>query len=776
MGPSREAMENFVAITGQLESTAAEWLQLYDNNSEKAINAFFDDPDLLDRKVALSILALTCKTFPVHHQDTLNPNVFSNDTAPSRPPSRVSTGRDGRYNHPGPYDRQFTLAEREDFEMQEAMARSTTLPQETGVIAADKPYFGPVTHEHQDTKNWQMTLSKATAREIPLDPEPQDRRRQPGTPAFLRPTAHGHRLPGLVKILHTIPAAREALLSRGCIRSEYGRESEWWNGVPVEYPQVVYEEEDLEAPYKEILYEAQRLMAFLDDTERTYGSSDALSALPRLREFHEDPIIDEFLGGWHYATVTYDPESQWKDVFSTLGVRSDGETERVIHDVQVLEVEVKEDQFVSGQSLYEIIDSTLWPSRDGTEVEGQVYLDTVADVLVMRVSRGDSVNEGLDNKIPPIWYADRYRKSAQPQVHKMFAAKTAAEDEIRQLDARKEKISQYNMFNKTGDGGILLQGAKQYFDKTVQYLKETEGGVQAESRPTISKAHVYSKIAEELEKISERVAKKLDQLEDSKEKAQARLRELSKLLTEPSDIPEESPRERYTLRGVCAEPHTVYVQERIKPETQDDLVQEDAEGWQWWKFNYESNRTDVISCMKVRQVEVLKAARDESPSAVLVYASDRAMSVENKELPRELTSFVQYDNSTFAAELASSTDHNGNSSTQYNSNIFRPPPRESLDRSPPSYDSHRVYPPPQIDRSYDDYIPVSLRRHSSMDGDDDNMEMDEGVEMTERDGGASARALASYGGQGVNYRLGAYEPEIEIEDEDEKVKTGRLEW
>lgn len=62
MGPSREAMENFVAITGQPESTAAEWLQLYDNNSEKAINAFFDDPDLLDRKVALSILALTCKS------------------------------------------------------------------------------------------------------------------------------------------------------------------------------------------------------------------------------------------------------------------------------------------------------------------------------------------------------------------------------------------------------------------------------------------------------------------------------------------------------------------------------------------------------------------------------------------------------------------------------------------------------------------------------------------------------------------------------------------
>ncbi len=32
------------------------------------------------------------------------------------------------------------------------------------------------------------------------------------------------------------------------------------------------------------------------------------------------------------------------------------------------------------------------------------------------------------------------------------------------------------------------------------------------------------------------------------------------------------------------------------------------------------------------------------------------------------------------------------------------------------------------------------------------------------------------GGKGVNYRLGAYEPEIVMEDEDEKVKGEGLEW
>lgn len=50
-------METFVAITGEPESTATEWLKLYNNDPEKAINAYLDDPGLLERKVAASVLA-----------------------------------------------------------------------------------------------------------------------------------------------------------------------------------------------------------------------------------------------------------------------------------------------------------------------------------------------------------------------------------------------------------------------------------------------------------------------------------------------------------------------------------------------------------------------------------------------------------------------------------------------------------------------------------------------------------------------------------------------
>ncbi|KAL8779088.1 MAG: hypothetical protein Q9213_007116 [Squamulea squamosa] len=50
MIPDRDAIDGFVDFTGVHQSIAAEWLQLHGNDVEKATNAFFDDPGLLDRR------------------------------------------------------------------------------------------------------------------------------------------------------------------------------------------------------------------------------------------------------------------------------------------------------------------------------------------------------------------------------------------------------------------------------------------------------------------------------------------------------------------------------------------------------------------------------------------------------------------------------------------------------------------------------------------------------------------------------------------------------
>ncbi len=116
-----------------------------------------------------------------------------------------------------------------------------------------------------------------------------------------------------------------------------------------------------------------------------------------------------------------------------------------------------------------------------------------------------------------------------------------------------------------------------------------------------------------------------------------------------------------------------------------------------------------------------------------------------------------------------------------NNTTFRSPRREpsrsndlSTDSSLPSYSSQAVFSsPPRRDASYDDFIPASLRR-SSLDND---MDMDEGVEMMERDDrggqGRGTFGATTYGGgiaEGKRYQLGSYEPEIDMEERDDEVR------
>ncbi|KAL8730586.1 MAG: hypothetical protein Q9181_004599 [Wetmoreana brouardii] len=580
MGPSSDAIAQFTAVSCLPDNIAVEWLKLYDNDIDKTTNAFFDDPDALQKH--------------------------------------------------------------EEADMQKAMALSTShiVPaQETGVTAVEKPYFGPVRHEYHDTKNWIMTTSKATAKEILLNPEPKDRQRQPNTPAFLRPSPAGHRLPGLVKVLHAIPAAREALLSRECLRAKYEHHNEWWDGVPIQSPQVIHGEEDHDTPPREIIHEGQRLMAFLDDTERAYGSAEALAALPDLRDCTEDCMIKEFPALWYNAVLRHTPAAPLNHIFQSIGARVRGETFES-EDISVLDLEIHQQLFEPGQTLYDALDSLLWTNRDGSDPE-EIFLEKVADVFIIRVSRGDVTAKSLDIRVPAVWYSDRYRRPSQPRIHQMLADKAAIKSEMNGLDARKQRASAFKSGRqpeKPVESTRLLQIAQQHFVKGSEYLAKTNGVTSIDIEQEEPKSEAYSRIAEELKVLSERVAARLQAFEESRDKAREKLRELSKLFTEPSDIPEESPHDRYTLRGVCAEPETVYVQERSKPDDEDEvLIDAPAAGdWQWWKLSYDAHAAQPTSCNNVREIEVLKAVRDGPPSAILVYASERAMAVENKELPPQL--------------------------------------------------------------------------------------------------------------------------------------------
>jgi hypothetical protein len=141
------------------------------------------------------------------------------------------------------------------------------------------------------------------------------------------------------------------------------------------------------------------------------------------------------------------------------------------------------------------------------------------------------------------------------------------------------------------------------------------------------------------------------ELEERKQQALESLRGSSKFLTEPSGTPGEPPVHKYTLRGVCTEPHVTYVLRRRIPEPETAP----SDDYDWWRISFsvddaktrqaETGGTssapkdaDVIgyTAHKVREVEVLRAAREESKNVLLVYANSNAMNFKEEPVPPTL--------------------------------------------------------------------------------------------------------------------------------------------
>lgn len=167
------------------------------------------------------------------------------------------------------------------------------------------------------------------------------------------------------------------------------------------------------------------------------------------------------------------------------------------------------------------------------------------------------------------------------------------------------------------------------------------------------------------------------ELEKRKQEAQETFRKHSKTLTEPTS-PTEPPFNKYTLRGVNTLPHVTYVLKRRVPEkgTRDsDGEGEKPDEWQWWRISFSKDdakarlaeatqaaavlssqsdpaqeqpettrknqiprNADVLgyTARKVREIEVLRAAREESRSVLLVYANEHAVNFQESGLPPEL--------------------------------------------------------------------------------------------------------------------------------------------
>ena len=345
-----------------------------------------------------------------------------------------------------------------------SLSESQTLPtQETGVTY-DNKYFGPATQTNYDSEKWAMTVAESNTQEILLNPEPPDRRRTPGAPAFLKPTSTSSSLAPFLAILHSIPLAREALLHRESLINNYGRGSEWWDGTPIRALRIVnVDDEGGAAPADDLIHETQRIMAFLDSTERAYGSADALVGLPSFNRTSEG-LNTAFLVTWARATSAGLEERSLSNIFQSRGImRPKGsDLPDKIEEMYCFILELKDPDLVGkGLSLYEAIDDFIAKNSK----ESDTFLDELGEVFMFDIFNFTNNNRNLGISIPPIWYADRYLEGSIELVAQIRAEREDAQRSIHHLKTEIEDITTYKQPGSTSnsDVGRLMTMLGSYF-------------------------------------------------------------------------------------------------------------------------------------------------------------------------------------------------------------------------------------------------------------------------------------------------------------------------
>ncbi|KAI9844129.1 MAG: hypothetical protein M1838_002311 [Thelocarpon superellum] len=604
--------------------------------------------------------------------DTLQPNVFG---APSRPPSRVNDREtiDLTQAHAAADpSKSRSFEDREDEDLRKAMALSMSdqHPQESGVTNASGSHFGPASQDHYDTSKWSLTATRATAHEIVLDPEPADRRRHGDEPAVLIPSPSAPYLASLLTILHAIPRAREVLLGREALLGDYGRDKEWWKGTAVKVPRVVDVATHPSALAQgEILHETQRLMAFLDRTLRSYGSVDVLSGLIPDRTHTMETTVGDFFDGLQGDLGLKDSNSPSAVFFKSRGVKVSTVTGDKVgqSSTSVLELHIDNEMAESNATLYEALDDMIWDGMAGDD-EMEAYLDKVADVFVIAVSRFDTSRPSRGIQMPAVWYPDRYLEQSKHLAAEMRFKKAAILTQVEEMTKMEAHIVSYRSGpNKAAvDPRDLLRAAIAHFESGTSRMN----GVHDEAEAMSGQERARLATTEQLQATLDSVMEKLRSegadvtteaelisatvLQERKEQARESLRELSALLTKPSPHPALNPQHRYTLRGVGTDPHITYVLYPASESTGTSgrAVQE----YQWWRLSYSATDSTPVTKVKVDEDLVLQAATQEGRACLLVYASDKAMDERNSyALPEALQTFVQTDNAAFRAELSGAT-------------------------------------------------------------------------------------------------------------------------
>lgn len=317
--------------------------------------------------------------------------------------------------------------EQEEEELKKAMELSrqetpggAATPQESGITATDSgfqqlPFDGPTLENHlkpatrQNYEPDEWAVVRASVR--PKDPSPSQRQRDKNVFPFLacrqEPANLRHRVGPVVMTLHQIPAARNFILALDTSTKSFGSSKDWWKGDKIiDREAQAVEMQNWGSAVEDVNFvdELKRLMAFLDETDRSYGTADSICENQAFRHAWGDLILKFFESLYGRAAVL-----QLRSMWTEVCIEYYGSDEVRPQEFSVLDFMVPAGPSDVPQSLYSQWDYLFWlrhedayhePSQEPSQITS---IREPAQIIFVRVkSAGPAVD------IPAVLYIDRY--------------------------------------------------------------------------------------------------------------------------------------------------------------------------------------------------------------------------------------------------------------------------------------------------------------------------------------------------------------------------------
>lgn len=297
------------------------------------------------------------------------------------------------------------------------------LPQQSGVSSTGdgSVQFGPANRPDYNPDEWAMVRVKNHE----SDPVPAHRIRRPGVPALLRCRGDlswsQHRIGALLMIYQQIPAARNALLQTGDHPGAgYGNKSDWWKGEAITVSDQLSQPGGWDTGSNPLWTdELHRLMAFLEATERSYGTADALSRtrhtttmetsdqekdfFQSFRDLHSEAGTTEFMRSLISSVEVV--------VFDDLAAQADD-------CFGLLDLQVSKDMRPVPETLYDVLDLVFMAdprqAREDSSSARMAWIVKPSDIITCRFQGDDGLPKPIE--IPETLYIDRYMKTNGPAI------------------------------------------------------------------------------------------------------------------------------------------------------------------------------------------------------------------------------------------------------------------------------------------------------------------------------------------------------------------------